>query len=117
MKGIFNKLFLREETKLYLNAIQYLEYKEKPPGNKFPRRLFLARIFHKLPAATMDMAFLPGVLECSFDPFDRLRAGRLPETTLGTGRTGSPCDVPFRYASDPTPCGCKGQAYTAESTK
>ena len=64
MKGIFNKLFLREETKLYLNAIQYLEYKEKPPGNKFPRRLFLARIFHKLPAATMDMAFLPGVLGC-----------------------------------------------------
>ncbi|MDH3558759.1 MAG: hypothetical protein OEU80_14840 [Deltaproteobacteria bacterium] len=30
------------------------------------------------------MAVLPGVLRCSFD---RLR-------------TGSPCDVPFRYASD-----------------
>jgi len=24
----------------------------------------------------------------SFDPFDRLRAGKLPETKLGTGRTG-----------------------------
>ncbi|MDH3557468.1 MAG: hypothetical protein OES18_16615 [Deltaproteobacteria bacterium] len=35
------------------------------------------------------MAVLPGVLGCSFD---RLR-------------TGSPCDVPFRYASEPTPCG------------
>jgi hypothetical protein len=34
--------------------------------------------------ATADMAVLPGVLGCSFD---RLR-------------TGSPCDVPFRYASD-----------------
>ncbi|MGB5923374.1 MAG: hypothetical protein WBH36_14180, partial [Syntrophobacteria bacterium] len=33
----------------------------------------------------------PGVLGCSFD--------RLPETTLGTGRTGSPCDVLFKYAS------------------
>ncbi|MGB7031076.1 MAG: hypothetical protein WBF29_06475 [Syntrophobacteria bacterium] len=36
------------------------------------------------------MAVLPGVLGCSFD---RLR-------------TGSPCDVPFRYASEPPPCGC-----------
>jgi hypothetical protein len=33
------------------------------------------------------MAVLPGVLGCSFD---RLR-------------TGSPSDVPFRYASDPIP--------------
>jgi hypothetical protein len=24
----------------------------------------------------------------SFDPFDKLRASKLPETTLGTGRTG-----------------------------
>jgi hypothetical protein len=45
------------------------------------------------------LAFLPGVLECSFD--------RLPETTLGTGRTGSPCDVPLRYASEPIPR-CRG---------
>ncbi|MDH3800986.1 MAG: hypothetical protein OEU80_02735 [Deltaproteobacteria bacterium] len=37
------------------------------------------------------MAVLPGVLGCSFD---RLR-------------TGGPCDVPFRYASEPTPCGCQ----------
>ncbi|MDH3898079.1 MAG: hypothetical protein OEV18_11880 [Deltaproteobacteria bacterium] len=36
------------------------------------------------------MVALPGVLGCSFD---RLR-------------TGSSCDVPFRYASKPTPCGC-----------
>jgi len=43
----------------------------------------LARMFHELLAATTDMAVLPGVLGCSFD---RLR-------------TGSPCDVPFRYAS------------------
>jgi hypothetical protein len=43
----------------------------------------LARIFHELLAATTDMAVLPDVLGCSFD---RLR-------------TGSPCDVPFRYAS------------------
>ena len=50
-----------------------------------------ARIFHESFAATTYMAVLPGVLRCSFD--------RLPETTLGTGRTGSPCDVPFRYAS------------------
>jgi hypothetical protein len=47
-------------------------------------------MFHELPAATVDMAVLPGVLGCSFD---RLR-------------TGSPCDVLFKYASDPTPCGC-----------
>jgi hypothetical protein len=33
--------------------------------------------------ATADMAVLPGVLGCSFD---RLR-------------TGSPCDVPFRYGN------------------
>jgi hypothetical protein len=56
-------------------------------------------MFHESPAATSEMSALPGVLGCSFDPFDRLRAGRLPETTLGTGRTDSPCDVPFRYAS------------------
>ena len=37
--------------------------------------------------ATTDMVALPGVLGCSFD---RLR-------------TGSPCDVPFRYASEPIP--------------
>ncbi|MGB6282696.1 MAG: hypothetical protein WBG91_21005 [Syntrophobacteria bacterium] len=51
----------------------------------------MARIFHELLAATTDLAVLPGVLGCSFD---RLR-------------TGSPCDVPFRYASEPTPCGCQ----------
>ena len=51
----------------------------------------LARMFHELLAAITDMAVLPGVLGCSFD---RLR-------------TGSPCDVPFRYASEPTPCGCQ----------
>ena len=45
--------------------------------------------------ATEDMAVLPGVLGCSFD--------RLPGTMPGTGRTGSPCDVPFRYASEPIP--------------
>jgi len=33
----------------------------------------------------------PCVLGCSFN--------RLPATALGTGRTSSPCDVPFRYAS------------------
>ncbi|MDH3897322.1 MAG: hypothetical protein OEV18_08020, partial [Deltaproteobacteria bacterium] len=33
------------------------------------------------------MAVLPGVLGCSFDKL----------------RTGSPCDVPFRYASEPIP--------------
>jgi hypothetical protein len=36
------------------------------------------------------MGALPSVLGCSFD---RLR-------------TGSPCDVLFKYASGPTPCGC-----------
>jgi hypothetical protein len=50
----------------------------------------LARIFHELPAATADMSVLPGVFGYSFD---RLR-------------TGSPCDVLFKYASDPIPCGC-----------
>jgi len=40
--------------------------------------------------ATTDMTVLPGVLGCSFD---RLR-------------TGSPCDVLFKYASDPITCGC-----------
>ncbi|MGB6278963.1 MAG: hypothetical protein WBG91_01970 [Syntrophobacteria bacterium] len=54
-----------------------------------------ARIFHESPAATTGMAVLPGVLGCSFDPFDELRAGKL--------RTGSPCDVPLRYASEPIP--------------
>ena len=47
--------------------------------------------------ATTDMAILPGVLGCSFD---RLR-------------TGSPCDVPFRYASDPIPCGCPARGASA----
>ena len=37
----------------------------------------------------------PGVIGCSF--------GRLPATALGTGRTSSLCDVPFRYASGPIP--------------
>jgi hypothetical protein len=41
----------------------------------------LARMFHETPATTADK----GVLGCSFD---RLR-------------TGSPCEVPFRYASKP----------------
>jgi hypothetical protein len=49
--------------------------------------LFLTRQFHEWPAATADMTVLPVVLGCSFD---RLR-------------TGSPCDVLFKYASDPTP--------------
>ena len=44
-------------------------------------------MFHDSLAATLDMAVLPGVLGCSF--------GRL--------RTSSPCDVPFRYASEPIP--------------
>ncbi|MDH3558731.1 MAG: hypothetical protein OES18_23055 [Deltaproteobacteria bacterium] len=43
------------------------------------------------------MAVLPGVLGCSFD---RLR-------------TGGPCDVPFRYASEPTPCGCPARGASA----
>ena len=47
----------------------------------------LARIFHESPAATTDMAVLPGVLGCSFVAL----------------RTSSPCDVPFRYASDSIP--------------
>jgi hypothetical protein len=47
----------------------------------------LARIIHESLAATTDKAVLPGVLGCSFD---RLR-------------TGSPCDVPFWYASEPIP--------------
>jgi hypothetical protein len=38
-------------------------------------------------ASANYMAVLPGVLGCSFD---RLR-------------TGSPCDVPLRYASEPIP--------------
>jgi hypothetical protein len=45
--------------------------------------------------ATEDMAVLPGVLGRPF--------GRLPATALGTGRTSSPCDVPFRYAPGPIP--------------
>jgi hypothetical protein len=52
-----------------------------------PLKSEITRIFHELLAATTDMAVLPGVLGCSFD---RLR-------------TGSPCDVPFRYASAPIP--------------
>ncbi|MGB6379696.1 MAG: hypothetical protein WBG51_00865, partial [Syntrophobacteria bacterium] len=43
----------------------------------------LARIFHELPAATTDMAVLPGVLECR------------------------PLRRTVRYASEPTPCGCQ----------
>ncbi len=49
--------------------------------------LFLTRQFHEWPAATADMTVLTGVLGCSFD---RLR-------------TGSPCDVLFKYASGPNP--------------
>ncbi len=44
-------------------------------------------MFHESPAVTADMAVLPGVLGCSFDKL----------------RTSSPCDVPFRYASEPIP--------------
>ena len=40
---------------------------------------------HSGVTATTDMIFPLGVLGPSF--------GRLPETTLGTGRTSSPCDV------------------------
>jgi hypothetical protein len=58
--------------------------------NDSQEQVALARMFHELPAATADMSVLPNVLGCSFD---RLR-------------TGGPCDVLFKYASDPTPCGC-----------
>ncbi len=47
----------------------------------------LARMFHEWLTATTDMTVLPGVLGCSFDGL----------------RTSSPCDVPFRCASDPIP--------------
>ena len=47
------------------------------------RPLFLARIIHELATPTVDMNALPSVLGPSFD---RLR-------------TGSPCDVLFKYAS------------------
>jgi hypothetical protein len=49
----------------------------------------LTWIFHELPASTVDMTVLPGVLGPSF--------GRL--------RTSSSCDVLSKYASDPIPCG------------
>jgi hypothetical protein len=48
-------------------------------------------MFHESPTATADMDVLPGVLGRSFD---RLR-------------TGSPCDVLLKYASDPIPR-CRG---------
>ena len=51
--------------------------------------LLLTRIFHESPAATADLAVLPGVRGCSFD---RLR-------------TSSPCDVASRHASDPISMG------------
>jgi hypothetical protein len=42
----------------------------------------LARIFHESPAATVDMAVLPGVLSCSFDfAQDRLPLRRTIEAT------------------------------------
>ena len=47
--------------------------------------------------ATADMTVLPGVLGCSFD---RLR-------------TGSPCDVLFKYASAPIPCGYPARGASA----
>jgi hypothetical protein len=47
----------------------------------------LTRIMHEPPAATADLAVLPGVLGSSF--------GRL--------RTSSPCDVLNKYASGPSP--------------
>ena len=46
---------------------------------RMPRAYTLTQIFHDSPAATTDIAALPGVLGCSFD--------KLPATTLGTGRT------------------------------
>ena len=46
-----------------------------------------------------DMTVFPGDLGCSF--------GRLPGTMPGTGRTSSPCDVLFKYASGPIPR-CRG---------
>ncbi len=52
-----------------------------------PHFSFRARTFHESLAATLNMDVLSGVLGCSFD---RLR-------------TGSPCDVSFRYASEPIP--------------
>jgi hypothetical protein len=44
-------------------------------------------MFHEWRAATRNMAVLPG-------------ASGVPSATF---RTSSPCDVPFRYASDPIP--------------
>ena len=43
----------------------------------------------------------------SFRASSGVPSASLPATTLGTGRTGSPCDVPFRYASEPIPR-CRG---------
>jgi hypothetical protein len=48
--------------------------------------------------ATADSAVLPGVLGSSFGLAPRDKLG-----TSGTGRTGSPSDLPFRYASGPIP--------------
>jgi hypothetical protein len=60
--------------------------------NNHCHSLALARIFHESAyGGPRIWAVLPGVLGCSFD---RLR-------------TGSPCDVPFRYASKPIPR-CRG---------
>ena len=53
------------------------------------------------------MAVLSGVLECSFGFAPRDFAPRHKLGTSGTGRIGFPCDVLFRYGSEPTPCGCQ----------
>jgi hypothetical protein len=82
---------LRDEAQIgALLSEEVLAILPRLVGHDKPSTKLLTRMFHEWPTATTDMAVLPGVLGCSFD---RLR-------------TSSPCDVPFRYASDLTPCGC-----------
>jgi hypothetical protein len=56
----------------------------------------IARIFHESPAATTDMAVLPGVLGCSFGyAQDKLTLRRTVQVRLGTNTLRLPGGTPI----------------------
>jgi hypothetical protein len=77
---------IREISQLVKWSIRYISKWELfPAAIRLKRRKCLARIFHELPAATVYLTVLPGVLGCSFDyAQDKLPLRRTVQVRLGS---------------------------------